>query len=109
MRAHGLARDRHARRDHVGVANRFDFLDAVAFGKFVECADELVQERHRFFRSKSAGHADEAGDVCKQNGGFGKSVGDGLARRRLEALDDAVGQDVAKNGFRFGLRAFEQG
>ena len=84
---------RHARRDHVGIADRLDLLDPVALGQEVEVREQVVEEADHLGRLQAVRQRREVDDVGEQDRGRGELVRDRGAVG-LEPLGDRARQDV---------------
>ena len=94
----------HARHHHVGIADGLDLFHAVLGSQPVEALHQLVQQRHRALRPKRLGQRHEALEVGEQDGRLLEAVGDRRVGRRLQPVDDRLGQDVAQQRFGLGPR-----
>ena len=88
---------RHARRDHVGIADRLDLFDVVLLGQEVEVREEVVEETDDLGRLQAVRQRREVDDVGEQDRGRGELVRDrGVVG--LEPLGDRPRQDVQQEG-----------
>ena len=67
---------RHARRDHVGIANRLDLLDRITLGQEVEVHEEVVEETDDVSRLQAVRQGREVDDVSEQDRRRGELVRD---------------------------------
>ena len=97
-----------AGRDHVGIADGLDLLDAVALGQAIEHGDQRVQHRYGLAGAEAARERHEARDVGKEDRRLGERVGHGLGGLGLQPLDNGVRQDVAQERVGLGLGVLGQ-
>ena len=88
---------RHARRDHVGIADRLDLLDVVALGQEVEVREQVVEETDDLGRLQAVRQRREVDDVGEQDRSRGELVRD-RGSVGLEPLGDRPRQDVQQQG-----------
>ena len=84
---------RHARGDHVAVADRLDLFDPVALGQEVEVREQVVEDADHLGRTQPVRQRREVDDVGEQDRRGGELVGDGGAVG-LELVGDRSRQDV---------------
>ena len=82
-----------ARRDHVGVADGLDLLEAVALGERVELAEQSIEQPDDLGRRQPVRSRREVDDVREQHRRRRELVGDRL-RRVLQPLGDRAREDV---------------
>ena len=108
-------REVHARRqtgyDHVGVANRLHFVDAVTIDHFVEHHVEIVEHRNHLHRGRIGGERREADDVGEEDAhavevlwlddhSVGQLVGDDWRQHAVEErLHLRLGVDQRRRSF----------
>src|SRR6267143_5465151 len=88
--------------DHVGVADRLDFLQATLFGESVKCGKYLVQKVNDLMRADVRGQRREAHQVGKENRGFRVFV-DNVDFTVLHASSDGSGKNAEQKPLGFVL------
>jgi hypothetical protein len=92
----------NARGDHVAIADRLDLLEAVALGKAVEVAEQVVEHADHLRRREALRPLREVHHVGEEDRGRAELVGDRL-RLGLQSLGDRTRQDVEEQALGPGL------
>ena len=104
------ARHGQAAHDHVGVADHFNFFEAVLVAEMVEGGEDFIQPAHEFGGGDGCREVREADEIAEQHGDLGKTVGDDFFAA-LQPLGDGLGQDVQQEPFGkflLGLQLLEE-
>ena len=99
-------RKRHTGRSHIRVSSRFDLLDAMQIGEFIECGKHLIQQLNEGARRGLRRKAREADQIREQHRDFFETVHDPLFAV-LEARGDRVRQNVEEQPIRARTLIFD--
>jgi hypothetical protein len=99
-------RKRHTGRGHIRVSSRFDLLDAMQIGEFIECGKHLIQQLNEGTRRGLRRKAREADQIREQHRDFFETVHDPLFAV-LEARGDRVRQNVEEQPIRAHTLIFD--